>query len=215
MILWAALTPNLGETVVKFLAVAGGAAVGALVFGGLVQLLGRMIAHRPVPRPALLIVRLLGAAATGLAVWLFVFGSGGGGLGGGGWGFGGSGGTGGETGTGTTGKDSPPVSQRDKPPTTPAAQPEEVLRVEMLGGKRYKGDERFYLAEGENGPLQLFEVRKLIEQRRQKSSVKVIEIVIRNEGSVAESHPAVKLLKQLASDQELAVKVTTTPGEAP
>ena len=84
---------DLGMHVIKWLAVAGGAAVGWLASGLLLRLLVRLSLRRSVPRKALLPVRTLGALALGLAVWIWVSSPGGLGPGLGGWlGLGGSGG---------------------------------------------------------------------------------------------------------------------------
>ena len=159
-----------------------------------------------------------GAVAGGILVYLFVFGSGGPGygLGGGGWGLGGKGGAGEQTGQGGTGTTTPTR------PTTPTQQttaavgptdPRQSLRIEMLGGKRYKGDERFYLADNRQEPLTLFEVRQRIEERkRQSPPLKEVEIVILPEGSVAREHPAVARLIEVIRDLGLGVKIST-PGD--
>lgn len=211
--MFADLTPNLGETVVKLFAVAGGVALGALLGGVLVQLLVRLAARRPAPRRVVGLFRVLGAALLGMAVYMFVFGTGGGGLGGSGWGFGG-GGTGTGVGTGSTAPagSTQPIGVGTRPATSPATQPERaaVLAIEMLGGKRYKGGERFYLVETVKEPVAFADVRKAIEERAQgKPPLQGIEIIIREEDSVSERDPAVEKLKELAKDLRLAVKITT------
>ncbi|MBY0525532.1 MAG: hypothetical protein K2R98_19160 [Gemmataceae bacterium] len=207
----AELGTNLGETAVKVLAVAGGAAVGAFAVGGLVQLIVRLTVRRPVPRAVLTPVRLLGAVAVGLAVWLFVFGSGGGGLGGSGWGFGGKGSGSGNNGTGTTQPGPAGSSMKERPSTAPVDRTQ-VVRIEMLGGKRYKNDDRYYLWESDKEPLTLLEVRKRLESAKERTPpVKAIEIVIL-EDSVSEKSPAVEQLRQLAGEHRLDLKVTTPGG---
>jgi hypothetical protein len=211
------LVPNFGQLVVHSLAVAGGALVAGLLGGWLMQLLARATTTRRVPRPALNLVRVLGAIVGGILVYLFVFGSGAGGygLGGGGWGFGGKGGAGEQTGKG----DSVTPTTVPTMPTTAAASPtdrQQILRIEMLGGKRYRGDERFYLVDDRKEPRTLFEVRQAIEERkRQAPPLKEMEIVILPEGSVAREHPAVVRLIELARDLGLGVKVSTPGGDTP
>src|SRR5208282_4112211 len=130
---------HLAATLVNLLAVAGGAAVGALLTGWLTKLLVRLTTRRQLPRWALILLRSLGGIVSGLLVWLLVFGSGGPGygLGGGGWGLGAGSGQGTETAR-TTGPEQPVSSHREPPPTQPARA--DSLHIEMLGGDRVKGE---------------------------------------------------------------------------
>ncbi len=188
---------DLGLLVLKVLAVVGGAAVGAVVVGVVLKLLVRLTTTRPVPRPALLLSRLLGAVAAGLAVYLWIAGEGLGGMGGGGgglWPFGQKGGSG-EAKSAT--KDAKPeVPKSDK------LTPEEVVRVQMRGGKDAEADQRFYSVDGQS-PQNLDEVQQTLRARLGK--VKAIEIVI-GKGSVDKDSPAVTALTNWAKDQGLMVK---------
>src|SRR2546421_12465220 len=84
-----------GQIVVKALAVAGGAAVGALLTGAIVGLVIRRLFRKPQPPAVRTVVRLLGGIAGGLAVGGLLFtGVGGGGWGRGDWGLKGGGGKG-------------------------------------------------------------------------------------------------------------------------
>src|SRR5438552_283673 len=65
--------PDLGLLLVKLLAVVGGAAVGGIGGGGLSRLFCRFVVRRQAPKPVVKLVRLLGAALLGLAVWFWVF----------------------------------------------------------------------------------------------------------------------------------------------
>jgi hypothetical protein len=203
---------SLGDTIIKSLAILGGALLGGLAVGLLVQLLVKLAVHKPTPRGVLIFFRILGAIAAGLAVYVFVFGTGGGGFG---WGSG-WGGTG--TGTGAQGLvgDTRPNLSPERPSSAPPSTPVErgnSLTVEMLGGKRYTGGNRFYLAEGTNEPKTLEELRKIIELRTQGTPpIQVIEIVLREDDSVSERDPAVTKLRQLAEDLGLSVKVATPAG---
>jgi hypothetical protein len=220
----ASLVPNLGQLVVNWLAIVGGAAVGGLGTGWLVKLLARVVGHRPVPPRALTLLRLLGGTAAGLVVYMLVFGTGGGGFGfgGGGWGFGGRGSQGDGGATGPTVTRQPTSPERlATGPTGTVPDGTRVLRVEMLGGERYKGEvrefldkakDRYYLVAGRTEPQTLDEVRQLLQERTDQ--IKEVEITILQKGSVAESHVAVKELKQLAADRGLTVKVVK-PGATP
>jgi hypothetical protein len=79
-------TFDIGQWVVRILAVAGAAALGGLLVGLITQGLSRLMTTRPVPRVPLQIVRLLGAIVCGWLVALLLFyglGGTGGGSGGG------------------------------------------------------------------------------------------------------------------------------------
>src|SRR5436305_1007491 len=141
---------DLALFVLKVLAVVGGAAVGALVVGLLVQLAARALSRREVPPWALTFVRLLGAVAAGLAVWLLAFGPpGAGGLGGGGgWRpFGQS--SSGAPGTGTgAGTGAGPGTQRT-PASAPAKETRDTLTITMRGGDEAERDQKFYVLQGD------------------------------------------------------------------
>src|SRR6202158_11615 len=79
---------ELGDWVLRILAVAGGAAVGGFGTGFLSQIVARLTVTRPLPRPAVNVLRVLGAIVLGSLVGMWVFRSGGGGFGFGGGGFG-------------------------------------------------------------------------------------------------------------------------------
>jgi hypothetical protein len=208
------LAPRLGDTIVKVLAIVGGGVLGGLLIGMLVQMMIKGVTRKPAPRFVKNLVRLLGAIAVGLAVYLFVFGPGGGGLGGLGWGLGGGGN--GATGHGGATQPTPDGSPRERQPTTPATPPEraQVLAIEMLGGAQVK-DNRFYLVENEKEPATLEELRKTLEQRlKAQPPLKAIDIVIR-ESSVSERDPAVSKLRQLAEQLGLEVSLKTPAAPKP
>jgi hypothetical protein len=191
---------DLGLFILKLLAVAGGAAVGALLVGLVVQLAVRSMSTRPVPRPVLTTLRVLGAVAAGLAVWLWVFGPGGSG------GFGGSGGwwpfgqKGGATGQGGTGR----ASNSEQVPTT-HPQPEkarDTLTVTMRGGEEADKDQRFWVLQGDP-PRDWESVTKaILERRRENSELRLLKIVTTS-ASVADNHPAVLKLKAWAREHGL------------
>jgi hypothetical protein len=205
-ILPADLAPHLGDTIVKLLAVLGGAVLGGLLIGAFAQSVVKLVtAGKRMPRAAHNLIRITGAVAVGLAIY-FVLGPGG--FGGLGWGLGGGGSGTGHTGTTQHGTGGTSTQQ----PTSPASQPETArpLGIEMLGGKRYKGSERFYLIVGAKEPVTFEEVRKTIEQRKQaKSPLEAIEIIIRDDDSVSEVDPTVAKLRRLAEDLSLRVTITT------
>jgi hypothetical protein len=190
---------DLGLFVLKVLAVAGAAAIGALLVGVIVQLAARLMSTRPVPRPVLILVRVLGAVAAGLAVWLWVFGPGGpGGLGGGGgwWPFGGKGQSG-AAGTGSS------TGSAKAPATQPALKERrDTLTITMRGGPEPDRDQKFYVLQGE-APRDLEETeRAILEWRRTNPELKFLKIVTADT-SVANDHPAVRRLKEWAREQGL------------
>src|SRR5437588_3434750 len=138
---------DFGQFVVNCLAVAGGAAVGGFGTGWLVNRLCATFVRKPLPRPALVTIRLLGAVAGGMLIALFVFnGSGGWGLGGG-WGSGGIGkgeATDTSTGRATTDK----ATKANTAKTEPEPARADRVRVQMLGGARVQG-RAYYRVEGE------------------------------------------------------------------
>ncbi len=190
---------DLNLQLMKLLAVAGGAALGYVVLGGLLRFLGRFVFRKQLPRPADVGVRLLGAATCGLLVWLWLFGVGGpGGWGGtGGWLPGGGPGGGGQPSGDTKGK---------APEPAPPARGE-ALQVELLGGDDVK-EQRFYRIEGESQALTFADLTRAIAERRAKQpSLAVLRIVLR-ENSVDSNNPAVTQLKKWARESGL------TPEEA-
>lgn len=214
------LVPDLGQIVIRWLAVFGGAALGALLTGLIVKVLARFVTLRKVPQTPLTILRLLGGVALGWIVYLLVFGPGGPGFG-----FGGSGGWGwGGPGPGAGGSTAPTVPTHgigltlSTQPTGPRLDPEQVLVVEMLGGDRYKGEVRDVM-DKDRDPYYLVEKKELTyEQVRQQAEfhqdkLKVLEIVIRQKGSVGEGHQAVQELKKdLAPRYGLTVRVVKPAG---
>jgi len=196
--------PDLGMTLLKLLAVAGGLAVGMLGTGWLVQLVCRLTIQRKAPQPVLRVLRGLGGLALGLAVWLWVFGHGGtGGFGGSGFNlFGGAGnGNGTQQGADAAKKEKKDDNEKERP------KPDEILRVVMLGGPRVSAD-RFYLIENDKQPFTLADVEKAIKNHQ--PPVKEIEVVIYLD-SVPEMHSEVARLIQRARDLELRVHITK-PG---
>lgn len=203
---------SLGPTVVKLLAVAGGALMGALLVGLLVRLLVTLLPFGKAPRPAVVALRLLGAAAGALAVWLWVFGTGGAG-----WGLGGGGSLFGEGGKGKgSGPESvltPTTRKNETTGKVPTPTQGEALQVTMLGGDRVK-DERFYLVPGKKEPLNFKELKEYINQERQQAGVRTVDILI-YEDSVARGHEAVTKLEKWADEQDLRPRFPRTQGDIP
>jgi hypothetical protein len=205
-----AQTPDVVGLVVKVLAVVGGAVLGGLFTGLLVQLLVKALTAQKLPRYPLLIFRVLGAVLCGWLVALFVFGGGGPGLGGlGGGGFGS-----GEQKNAAAKKDLVPKENSDTAKDKPRDKaPEGVLRVEVLTnpaaekvlGKAGVESQRFYRIEGAeaNDLLTLDDMKKKIRERL--PTLRRLDIVTR-EDSPDKDVPRVAELRHWAEDQKLKVE---------
>jgi hypothetical protein len=191
--------------IVKWLAVAGGVAVG--FFGGGLLLIGlcRATVHRRPPQFALRITRLLGGIALGWLVYLWAFGIGtSGGLGGGGgwWPFGSQGGPG--TAERQSNSESPDVVKEESPlnPTS--------VQVRVLGGKEVV-EQRFYVVQNEPRARKWNElVDALTELRNKDANLRIVEIILYPE-SVDRDNPAVRDLEAWAHDHGMTPKVSTPP----
>ena len=204
------MVANFGQFVVNCLAVAGGAAVGGFGTGWLVNRLCATFVRKPLPRPALVTIRLLGAVAGGLLIALFVFnGPGGWGLGGG-WGSGGIGK--GETTDTSTGRS---ASDRETRPGTSKTETEsqraDRVRVQLLGGRRVQG-RAYYRVEGESAARTLPELQQFIRSKRPAPAGVTVLIY---EDSIAANLPPVRDLEEWARGEGLAVDVERLPKLLP
>jgi hypothetical protein len=206
---------QLGEWVLRGLAVAGGATVGGFGTGFLTQLVARLTVARPLPKPAVNILRFLGAIVAGCLVWLWVFGSGGQGfgLGGGGFGLGGH-----ETGAGGTGASRNIESGKEtvhNDGTDPTVGPG-VFRVEVLGD-RPEERERFYRLE--NGEpktrLTMKELRSRINERKTQSPPLQKLVIVLYLDSPDKDKLQVRELQELALDLKLPFVIETMNRKAP
>ncbi|HEY1860058.1 MAG TPA: hypothetical protein VGG61_06875 [Gemmataceae bacterium] len=206
---------ELGEWVLRGLAVAGGATVGGFGTGLLTQLIARLTVARPLPRPALNVLRLLGAFAAGLLVWMWVFGSGGPGFGfgGGGLGLGGR-----ETGTGGTGSGASTESRKELPQnngTDPTAGPA-VLRIEVLGDRPDERARFYRLDAGDpNARLTLDEIRAKIRDRKAQSPPLEKLVIVLYLDSPDKEKKQVRDLQELALDFKLRPILDAMDRKAP
>ena len=204
---------DVGLNLLKVLAIAGGASVGAVASGLLLRLIAKVSFSRKVPRIPLRVVQILGGTGLGVAVFYWAFGPGGSGFGGAGEGFG--------KGQGTSlSDDLDPEKTKQGVGKTGLVQDmvvpgAAVLRIEMLGGERVKGD-RFYVLEGDKEARNLADLEKAIRSRRQdkeKPALERLEIVIYEE-SVAPDHPAVRDLERWAKQNDLSVSLWKPTGSS-
>jgi hypothetical protein len=212
---------NLGDLVVRVLAVAGGAFLGGLLTGLVVQLLVRAVALAKVPRRILWVLRVLGTVAGGLVVyWLLFHGSGGAG----GWGFGGGWGLGSGTGregagegAGSTGRETATSRDTARTPGSTAPNRTGQLQVEVLGIRNSKpiDDGRFYRLEGEADRHTLDEIERIILQRRAEApALHKVEVVLYLD-SPAEATEPVRALRSWAEQNGLTISIALPPMTAP
>lgn len=190
----------------KMLAVLGGVTLGAIAFDLLARLIHRRFSSKPTPRPAKILMRILGGALLGGLVWLWVFSSGQGGFGGsgGGWWPFGQGGHKGPPGDAN-------ATVKDKAP--PGKGKAEPLPIHILGGQRVV-DERFYVIDTDP-PRTWSEAQTAILDRQHKNpDLKEIEIFIYTD-SVDRENPAVTALEKWARGVGLTPKLTQPDRKAP
>lgn len=210
---------NLGQFLLRALAVAGGALVGGLLVGLLTQLLCRLLTARKVPPSALRFVRVLGGAVFGVLVALWVFGSGSGS----GWGFGGGGGPGPGNGGEHSGKDQPPKDQpstdrpqpADRPPTKdgePVPKPT-ALQIEVLAGTGPQPQGRYYKVEGEREPKTLEEIATMLPALQKQNPALEKVVVVLYESSPDRDTAVVQGLLRVVKDNHLTHDVSSPPGE--
>jgi len=185
----------------KLLAVVGGAAVGGLGVGFLVQVIVRGWTGRQVPRWVMMTLRGVAGVASGWLVALWLFSGGGGGMGGpGGWGFG--------TGTGDNDK---PAETKDKEPRKDSDPTRNVntLEVAVLGTATLRqinpnyDPQRCYRVG--TRLLTLKEVIEQIKQRQKEEPPPEAVTIVLYDNSPAENVPKVADLKD-------EVGALTVPG---
>ncbi len=202
---------KIGQAILMVLAVAGGALIGGLGAGLLVQLAVKLLYGGKVPNAVLQIVRIVGAVIGGWVVYLIFFG----GLGGAGPGPGGPGGTGKEgagPGPAASSREGPSAAEtrrEEGPPPTP----ENTVRVEVLG-EGFSGD-RFYRVAGEPQTQTLEQIKQAVDQKRQQApGLQKLEIVL-YENSPHRDTPVVMELQNWAKQKGLTPIVALPPGKAP
>jgi hypothetical protein len=197
------------DWLVKALAVAGGAALGALFLGLLVQILVKLLSAQTVQGWPLRGTRLAGAVLGGWLVALWVFGGGGGGLGGlGGWGLG----SGKGKGDAEEKKEEDPAKTKDavKDGKKNGEDIAETLRVEVLGdetllkiakGKGFDPERRYRLGQSDERQLRtLREMEKRIKELTKTAGVQRLRIVLYVDGPDEKNENYVKPLEDWGRD---------------
>jgi hypothetical protein len=202
------MTDQIGQWVLRILAVAGAAAVIGFGAGLVTQGLSHLLTTKAVPRFPLNIIRILGAVVGGWLAVLLLFGGGPGGFGGGGgWslfgGGGGSGGTGKEQPASATGRENGP---RDTKKTSPGEGV--TLEVEVLP----KRDA--YRVRTPDGGSREFDFEHLteylLEQKKATPPVTAIQV---SPGQSDPNAPAVTRISTWAGNNGL--KAVTPPRPEP
>lgn len=177
----------------------GTAVLCYFLLGPVIQALARVALHRRLPSWIVVWVRILGGILLGMLVYYYLP------IGGGpGWGPG-SGGPSEGKGTGENGKGKPGL-----PDTSPKQQTgtetgkeatetaKDILQIELLGGTRYKRDERYYLLDRKEPAKTLPEVDDYLKENAGK--YKIVHVILTKE-SVSEEDPAVSRLQRLAQQK--------------
>jgi hypothetical protein len=176
--------PEAALWVVRVIAAVGGAFVGWFVTDPLARITYRLAAQKPIPPRSLPWLKVGGAATLALLMYLIVS------LGGGpsGLGFGPGLGGGPGKGVGDGGKDTGKVVQdgknhdkknvadirektTDKPPAPIVRKP---VEIEVLGGDRYPGYERYYLLRSTGKALNLKEVEAYFKENADRIELHVV-----------------------------------------
>jgi hypothetical protein len=166
-----------------------GALVGWFVTAPVARVLYRAVARRPMPRWLSACARLAGAALCGLLLYYWLPLGGGSGLG---WGPG-AGGPGLTSGGSTTTAEGETVA---KTTTGGAGKILEELQIEVIGGKRYRGDHRFYLINRREPAVTLDEVDDYLKAHQERLTA-YVTIVLTPDQSVDVGHPAVLRLNTI------------------
>jgi hypothetical protein len=181
---------------VRIIAGLGGALVGWFIMPPLIRILLRLAFHKPAPNWVVSWLRLVGAVLFGIFVAFCVHLGGGFGFGpgGGGGGYGSGSGKNGKGGDGTSKvADAKKVTDSSAKSAELENKARDSLPIELLGGQRYKGDERYYLIERKEPARTLAEVDEFLQKNPGK--YKMVQIVLTPE-SVFEEHRAVTSLRE-------------------
>lgn len=200
---------NLGDWLMRGLAVIGAAALGGLLCGAIVQLAARGTTTRKAPPSVVRVIRILGAITCGILVAYLLFHAGG--PGGGGSGSGG----GKDAGIGpyaeNRGKDTNPSQLQPK--STEAARDGTALRIDVVVGSIADG--RHYRVDGEDKPRTLKEVESLITERAKKEPPAKEMAIVLYKDSPAEDTPIVRNLVDLAYLHHLTPNISKPNEKGP
>lgn len=197
---------NLGDWLMRGLAVIGAAALGGFGSGLVLQISARLTTTRSVPRPVLRLVRLLGAVACGLLVAWALFHAGG--PGGGGSGTGGGKDAGKGSYDTSAGKDTPPIKEKSKDGQPNGLRSMRIVVVPSTDGHYYRIDDQLTTRT-------LDEVKEVVAFRRALATPLEKLVIVLYEDSPDQGTPIVKQLKTLAQDNGLTPEVSEPRGKIP
>lgn len=177
--------------------------VAWFILGPLIQALVRIALHKKLPKWAVTWLRTIGAVVLGMLVYYYLP------VGGGpGWGPGTGGPSSGPgSGTGQQGKNGKHAGTKDEGKPTEGKKDssketsglgKDVLEIELLGGARYKRDERYYLLGKKEPAKTIAEVDEHLKQSAGK--YRIVHVVLTKE-SVSEEDPAVSRLQRLVQQK--------------
>ncbi len=166
----------------------GGALIGWFITGPIVRLLVRGAFHRTTPGWLLPWAKLGGAGAVGFLVYYYLML---GGIGGPGWGPGPGGAPGRGPGDGSVvaGADKAAADGKSSKAANAAQKKREALEIELIGGKRYHDDGRYYLLKRQEPPLTKEAVDDYL--REHQDTLDEYVTIILTPQSVAAQHGAV------------------------
>jgi len=176
--------------ILRVAAALGGALLGWFLSGPLVRILYRAARQKPAPNWLVGWSKLGGAALLAFLAYYFLPLGGGGGLG---WGPGAGGGPGLGPGDGSAKVEGNTSTATDK--QGKASKKDLALEIELLGGKNYQGDGRYYLLNRKEPALNLAEVEDYIQKNEERLEPSIS--VVLTPASVDESHAAVLRLNTL------------------
>jgi hypothetical protein len=176
--------PEAALFVLSVIAGVGGAFVGWFVSDPVARITYRLVTGKPIPGWTLPWIKITCAVLLGLLVYFLVqLGGGPGGLGygpglGGGPGKGpGAGGK--DTGAATTDSGTPADKKASQDKTKSGTKPPEAVvrkpvEIEVLGGKRYPGDERYYLLRATDKAMTIAEVEAYFKEHGSKLELHIV-----------------------------------------
>jgi hypothetical protein len=202
------LASNLGDWLLRGLAVLGAAALGGFLAGLIVQISARMTTTKKAPPAIVRLMRVLGAITLGLLAAFALFHAGG--PGGGGSGQGGGKDSGKGPYTGNLAKDAAPKEQTKSLVT---ANPATSLRIIVLGAG--SADGRHYRVDDENQPLTLDQLRSRLTRRLADQPPLEKLVIVLYENSPDQDTQVVRNLKSLALDHHLTPEISEPQGKIP
>lgn len=197
--------------IMRVAAALGAMIVGWFAGGPVVRVLYRGLMRRPTPRWLVPSARLGSAALLGLLVYFYLPLGGGAGLG---WGPGAGGGPGLGPGSSLAKSGAENTSKQQEAATAdPAKKGTKNLEIELIGGKRYQGDGRFYLIKRREPVVALEDVEKYLVANNADLAEYVTIVLAPN--SVDAQHGAVLRLATVIEKYGHIPRIENVPSRPP